>query len=287
MDRFASILAVALLAMTAWAAAQEEPNTFEAYPVTLADPAAQLQIVQRLLGTNGTATLDGAGARLLVVTTPERHRQIAAVFRESVAPPVNVRLDVRSKGARREDETAAGVGLDGGMRREEGLTHTTVRVRPQVRSTSVQGSSDVLQTLVVASGREASLEVSEQVPCLEWLVDYGLRGGVFAQRINWQRVGSFLVVQPTVVDEGPMIRVRLTPELSGWADGSPYRTRFTALSTEVVVQDGQTFQVGGFGRNEDFYSRFLIGAAGADRTESVEISLTPHIIRQPGMEPLR
>lgn len=275
--------AVLLLACTAWVAAQEagEPNTFESYPVTLADPAAQQEIVRSLVGTNGTVALDAAGTRLLVVTTADLHAQIRAMLEEAAAPPVNIRIDVRFRGRRQQSEAEAGAEFSGGIEREEGLTHTTLRVRPQLRDTSSRSVSDTVQTLVVASGREGSLEVSESVPYVEWLMDWGVRGGAIIRRLNWQSVGSFLVVQPTLVGDGPMINIRLTPELSGLVDGSPYRTRFAGVATEVVVQDGQPFRIGGLGSHEEFYSRFLVGGAGAESAESVEIELTPRILRPP------
>jgi type II secretory pathway component GspD/PulD (secretin) len=140
----------------------------------------------------------------------------------------------------------------------------------------------VAQTLLVASGRQASLRVGESVPYVDWFVDYGTRYGYLQQSINWKDVGASLIVEPVVIGEGPMIRIRLTPELSGLVDGNVYRTSFSRVATEIVVQDGQTFQIGGLDKDEDFYSRFLIGFDRSGSRQALNITLTPRIVDSSG-----
>jgi hypothetical protein len=75
-----------------------------------------------------------------------------------------------------------------------------------------------------------------------------------------------------------MIRIRITPELSGLVNGHSLRTRFSRVATEVVVQNGQTFQIGGLDRDTDFYSRFLVGVSRSGSQQSLDILLTPRIM---------
>jgi type II secretory pathway component GspD/PulD (secretin) len=96
--------------------------------------------------------------------------------------------------------------------------------------------------------------------------------------VNWQQVGSRLIVEPTVIGQGPMIRVRVTPELSGMVDGQPLHTRFAGATTEIVVKDGESFSIGGMAGDATFYSRFLVGRSDAGSQEQVDIVLTPHIM---------
>jgi hypothetical protein len=48
------------------------------------------------------------------------------------------------------------------------------------------------------------------------------------------------------------------------------------------VQDGQTFQIGGMDKDNDFYSRFLIGFDRSGAQEALNITLTPHIVDPAG-----
>jgi type II secretory pathway component HofQ len=275
MRRFLSICLLSLLAL---AARGEGPaNRFESYPVGFADAASVEQMARAIVGADGTALVDAKSARLLVLTTDERHALIREMVNRLNLPPRNVRIDVNFKNASKASERELSVSGSGAVIVGEGGTAGHIALQPKIVDLTAGASSDVTQTLLVASGREGILRVGESVPYLEWFADYGLRHGYITQRVNWQNVGAQLVVEPTIVGDGPMIRVRLTPELSGMVDGQPLRTKFSRVATEVTVQDGQTFQIGGLGQDAEFYSRFLIGSANSDRREKLEIFLTPRI----------
>ena len=256
---------------------QEAQNRFETYPVGYSDPAAVEQMIRSVVGTNGNVVMDEKNQRLLVITTDAGHAKIAEMMKTLNVPPRNVRIDVQFKGRGSSDESEISVSGNGEVIHEDGITYGTIKIKPRIIDQTTRTSSDVVQTLLVASGREGFLNVGESVPYLEWLTDYGLRCGYMTQKVAWQNVGARLVVQPTVVGEGGMIRIRLTPELSGLVDGQPLHTRFTKVSTEVVVQDGQTFPIGGLDQDSDFYSHFLIGRSRSGAEQTMQISLTPHI----------
>lgn len=259
-------------------AAEPAPHRFEAYSVAFTDPAAAEEMVRAIVGEDGSVAVDAKGQRLLVLTTEERHRRIADVIRQVNVPPRNVQIEVRFDGAGASAQSEASVSADGHVVVEDGVTHSRVKIKPKLMNETTTSSRQAVQTLTVASGREGVLRVGEEVPYLEWMLDYGIARGWIAQRVQWQQVGSSLLVQPTIVGEGPAIRVRITPQLSGLVQGRPMQTRFAELATEVYVQDGQTFQIGGLNEHADFYSRFLVGRSRSGAQESLTISLTPRIV---------
>jgi type II secretory pathway component GspD/PulD (secretin) len=269
-----------MLLVAAWAigAAAAEPTSFETYSVVFADVRAAEEAARAIVGDEGSVTVDEPNHRLLVVTTSERHAQLAGMMQKLNVPPRNVRIEVRFKGASLEEDSGAGLNVEGGIARDPGLSHTTLRIKPRVVNETTRTSTDVTQTLLVASGREGMLHVGEEVPYLEWLMGCAFQWGYVRSQIAWQQVGSYLVVQPTVVGDGPLVRIRLTPELSGRVDGSPFRTRFARVATEVVVQDGQAFQIGGLDQDREFYSRFLVGSERGGTQGALEITLTPRIL---------
>ena len=273
------ILLVFALAVSVSAAPVSSPR-FEAYSRGSGDPAAMESMVKTLVVEDGNFVLDLKGNRLLVITTDENHEQIKGIVGQLSAPPANVKIDVAIRSASAGSSSEASVSGSGDIQFENGVTSSRIKLFPKLEHQSGTSSSDVNQMLVVSSGREASLHVGESVPYIDWLVDYGLQCGALVQRVAWQNVGSSLVVEPTVLADG-MIRVRLTPELSGMVDGQPMRTRFATVATEVYVRDGETISLGGLDQNRDFYSKFLIGLSRGGMQESLSITLTPRVM-QPG-----
>src|SRR6266536_2074312 len=74
----------------------------------------------------------------------------------------------------------------------------------------VQGQGGV----IVQDGGTSSMMIASEVPytALSWFRDYATGQGYAAQATAWQRVGTTLVVRPTILPDG-QIRVRLTPQV--------------------------------------------------------------------------
>ncbi|MCS6771907.1 MAG: type II and III secretion system protein [Kiritimatiellae bacterium] len=274
---------VALLLVAQLAAAQAT-SKLEIYPLNGADPQTVLEAVRFVIGPEGNATVDPSGQRLLVISTPERHALVADLMKKFAPPPRNVLIEVQIVPAARVRESGAAIEASGSivLERTEGLG--AVRFRPRVYHHSSTHSSSITQTLLVGSGRESSLAIGEEVPYLDWLLQFASDSGVIQSRVEWQRVGAFLNVQPVILGEGPEIRLRITPELRRRDGGHPARIRFAALSTDIIARDGETVRIGGLGQHSEFYSRFLVGMSGEQQIESLEIYLTPRI--QPTHPPL-
>lgn len=269
--------------------ARAEENRFEVYPLGQADGAPIEQMARALVGADGTVTLDARNQRLLVLATDEQHKRIADLVSKTAVTARNVNIEVSFGGTSAGREQEASLGATGGVRREDGVTHTHWTIKPQVIDRTVSETSNAKQQLLVASGREGRLRVGEQLPYLTWLVDYGITHGAIREQVQWKDVGSFLIVEPTILGDGPLIRIRIVPELSGTVNGSPLQTRYTAAATEVTVSDGETVTIGGGDRNRDFYERFLVGVRRGGSAERISITLTPriHDLAKPAAAPAR
>lgn len=274
----ARLLAVILLAAAARGATNNVANSFEIYPLGTSDGAVMEKLVQSIIGADGTVTLDANHNRLLVLTSPERHARIASIMSKSAVSPKNVSIEVNFSGGEDSYSKGASVGGQVAVERVDDVTKVRWKVKPQVKDSSVQTTENTKQQLMVSSGREARLRVGETVPYETWLVDYGIAQGYIQRQIGWRDVGSFLVVEPTVIGDGPMISIRITPELSGMVNGSAQATRFSSVSTEITCRDGEPVTIGGAAKDSEFYSRFLIGGYRNGGSRRVNITLTPHIM---------
>ena len=266
------LLAVVFCGVALAAGGDASAMRFEIYPLSVAENQAIADMVRELVGDEGSVTVDRAHDRLLVATTDEKHAVIADIVRKTDVPPVNVRIDVEFRGAADGRKREASIRVDG-------HSGSTMKVNPQLEDTTYKATSTTKQMLLVASGRCGSLKVGEEVPYLEWLMDYGLQRGLITQQVVWRQVGASMVVEPTVLGDGSTIRVRLTPELSGLVDGNPYRIQFAGMASEVLARDGETFQIGGIDQYQDFYSHFLVGMSAAGSSETLNIYMTPHLVK--------
>jgi type II secretory pathway component GspD/PulD (secretin) len=251
----------------------------KAYSLGLADGPNAVTVITNMLGADARVVFEPGTRKLLIIASSNQHAIAAMIIKELNVPPKNVSITVNFRGMGNSDRTSASV--TGGARvtrSKQGGTQTTIRFNPDLVDQHSETTSNTRQQLLVISGKSAILSIGEDVPYIEWIMDYGFHHRIIEQQLQWQRVGSFLVIEPTVVGEGPLIRVKLTPELSGLVDNSPYRTRFETVSTEVVVSDGVPFTIGGGGQNQDFYSRFLIGVDRSGKRQNLTIEMTATIL---------
>lgn len=277
------LLALAPLAGYTATNSLEEP-VFKAYEINFADPSNAVEIVRNLVGPAGKVFYDNATRRIIVMAPGNSHTSIADLVQQLNVPPKNVSVTVRFLGKGRNRETGASISGTGSIILDGNGTRSGFAMQPKVVHQSSESTSRTTQQLLVASGRQASLFIGEEVPYVEWLMEYGRRHHYFEERIVWQRVGASLVIEPFVVGDGPTIRLRVTPELSGLVDKNPYRVRFSKVATEVFVNDGIPFPLGGLAEKNDFYSRFLIGLDSSGARQTLDIELTARII-PPGGPP--
>jgi hypothetical protein len=173
----------------------------------------------------------------------------------------NVRIRVRSTWTVDEHSVAVGVG---------------VRVPPpRVAVAGSAGSSaskrETVQEVLALSGGSAELRVARETPVAPWLQQWSAGHGLQAPGGTWQEVGTSLAVEPLVLADG-RISLRLTPRISGRANGSPFEVDVVELSTEVVVRPGQELDLGGLPMSdESFRERFFLGFADGGRVSRVKL----------------
>lgn len=113
---------------------------------------------------------------------------------------------------------------------------------------------------IVQDGGTASMQVASEVPVsvAGWFRDYATGQGYAAQVTAWQRVGTTLVVKPTILPDG-QIRVRLVPQVSYFSPQGDGSIEFNEAATEVVVPNGRKMRIGGATRGINQVTRQILG----------------------------
>jgi len=147
---------------------------------------------------------------------------------------------------------ASGVVIQDGRARGRGgvaLQDTTTR------TTRSEGVFTIVQ-----DGATASMLVASEVPSsvVGWFRDYATGQGYAVQGTVWQRVGTTLVVSPTILPNG-QIRVRLTPHVSYFSPQGDGSIEFNEAATEVIVPNGRAMRIGGATRGINQVTRQILG----------------------------
>ena len=159
------------------------------------------------------------------------------------------------------------------------------------------GTSDRLDKMftLVRSGKESVIEVVRDVPMVDYFTRYivgnvanfnvrgpgdingqFVAGGTFElPDFRWEKVGSQLVVRPTV--QGNLITVEITPRfaaivianpqklaerrLNDFLTGEDQYVTLTSLKTTVTVQSGQTITIGSFPAATTEFNRYFLGGS--------------------------
>ncbi len=268
--------AVFLLLHTAACNAQET-TSFHAYQLRPGIVAEVADTVRALVGTNGTVATDETNGRLMVFTTAEYHAQIAQLLDGAAITPRNIEIAVTTcesslspppPAEKEKPESLVVTSTDSGSR---------IRLAPHLMEKAAGRNDVVRQTVVVTEGSEASLRISSEAPCSEWLVARARQSGLLAPDLTMNRVAALMSVQPRVLADGITIAVRVVPELSGIIGASPTRILFKAAATELTVKDGETLSLAGL-IGDEFYEKFLTGSVSRGQSRHVIVELTPHIL---------
>jgi type II secretory pathway component HofQ len=228
-----------------------------------------------LLGEEGNVIPDPKGARLLILTSPEKHAALQKAFEKSMASIQNVQLTVQIQSSEQQNKNNAS--LSGTITiRPDGAR---VVAQPSFQYQTREASQNTQQLLVTTSGKEASLQIGEVIPFLDWTIDTARFHPAIYAETRWQEVGAFLTFQPTIQPDGKTIHLKLTPEIRGKAaNGDPLGYSITSIQTEIVAQDGQTVEIGNWSDANQLYSSFLIGRSKSNQSKSIVINITPRIL---------
>ena len=255
--------------------------TVEVYSYSYADPALLSEAVKALVPGERKVILNPVRQELMVVAEGSVQAQVKQLITRLDRPVPNVQIRVDFAGSGVETATGGGVNISGEILRSPGGgTSRAVQIAPRLQAQKTTMQSNASQFLTVTSGKEAKLSVGQRIPYLDWMMTQGLAFSTTQASVGWQEVGAFLVIQPVVVGEGPnrMVKVKLTPELSGTVDGRPQQVRYSRVATEVMAREGQTVSLGGLAQSNEFFSRFLVGMDHNGATQNLRITLTPDIL---------
>ncbi|MFC1496985.1 hypothetical protein ACFLS1_00740 [Verrucomicrobiota bacterium] len=247
-------------------------------------PSEIVEIIKLLTEGKGTVRIDKTQNQLIVITNKQKHKEIAKLIHSINAPTPNVQIEVQFNST--TDASTVDLGAEGSgsvIISPNKLTHQ-YKIKPRVKHQS--STSDIMtkQTILVSSGREATLLVGAEVPLViaEWLIQYGHTWGYIDKEIVWREVGSKLWVCPTVIGDGPYISIKLIPEISSIVNGKRQTVKITRVSTEIIAMNGRPITFGGAGKNEEFYRRFLAGLSKTSKSSQTQITLIPRIIKPAG-----
>ena len=167
---------------------------------------------------------------------------------------VKVVLEFQQKGL----DSRQGVQGQGGVIVQDGRARGRGGIAAQDTTTRTTRSDGVFT--IVQDGGTSSMMVASEVPytALSWFRDYATGQGYAAQATAWQRVGTTLVVRPTILPDG-QIRVRLTPKVSYFSPQGDGSIEFNEAATEVIVPNGRAMRIGGSTRGINQVTREILG----------------------------
>lgn len=156
--------------------------------------------------------------------------------------------------------------------------------------------------ILVSDNREARIQVGDQIPIATSTTSTPIAGGTAptnttTSTVQYKDTGTILKVKPQVNDSG-LVALELSQEVSSGATENvlgtqQFRITKKEITTNLVVQDGQTIVIGGLidekaskGRSGiPFLSKipllgYLFGSTVDDFTRSeLVILLTPHVVK--------
>jgi hypothetical protein len=132
---------------------------------------------------------------------------------------------------------------------------------------------------VVQDGGTASMMVASEVPytAISWFRDYATGQGYVAQGTAWQRVGTTLVVNPTILAKG-QIRVRLVPQVSYFTSEGAGSIDFNEAVTDVTVPNGRAMRIGGASHGINQVTRQILGYSQQQSSSESGFILTATIL---------
>lgn len=240
---------------------------------------ADLELVadqaRAIVGTAGRVTPDKANNRLIIIALPAAQAQIADLIKDLSVPPKNIQIAVRITDINAQADRGFGV-TD--LRGHVGRGQPVIAGNGILLDNRTDTSRDANQTLTVSSGRQGWINVAQEVPLVDWFLEYGVCHSYLQAGIRWRNVGSRLVVEPRVVGDGHQVLVKFIPELTYLVDGRNVSTAFINASTEVTVANGQEFRVGGLAENNEFFTKFFVGLDRRRQQRAVDIVLKATIL---------
>jgi len=255
-----------------------QDQELRSYPVFPDALEAAIETVRTIVGDQGKVIYNKANHQILVFASESDHKRIEEAINTVNRPPKMIRIEVQNSQLQSGRQMDAGLNASGVIVRHSDGTSGRIKIRPHLSDRSYGSQENAKQILVVSSGRHAYIDVGEEVPYREWFIRYGREYGYLEEGIVYRFVGARLAVQPTVVGNGPLIVLKLIPELSALTGDAEKSIRFIRAATELTVQNGMPLTLGGFSENKDFYDRFLTSLDRGGNNRQVNITVTATIV---------
>jgi general secretion pathway protein D len=172
-------------------------------------------------------------------------------------------------------------------------------MRAMISALATKSKAKLLATphILVSDNREARIQVGKQVPILT-SETYGSTNVTQQRNIQYKDIGTILKVKPRI-NEGGLVSIELNQEISDYVtiklytDEDQVIINKTDVSTNLVVQDGQTIIIGGLINEKISASNtgipwlnkipilgYLFGNTSNDNTQTeIVILLTPHVMK--------
>jgi len=151
-------------------------------------------------------------------------------------------------------------------------------VRGHGRLTVEDSRTRVRQTtslfVVVQDGGEGRLLVAAAVPYpqIAFFYDYATAHGHVATGIQWEQVGTSLVVRPSILPDGS-IRVRLTPHVTYLTATGGGAVEFVEASSDLRVPAGTPVALGGAERQLNTLTRQILGEHASQTAGQLTLTL--------------
>jgi len=151
-------------------------------------------------------------------------------------------------------------------------------VRGHGRLTVDDSRTRVRQTtslfVVVQDGGEGRLLVAAAVPYpqIAFFYDYATAHGLVATGIQWEQVGTSLVVRPSILPDGT-IRVRLTPHVTYLTATGGGEVEFAEASSDLRVPAGTPVALGGAEQHLSTLTRQILGERASQTTDQLTLTL--------------
>ncbi len=216
---------------------------------------------------------------VLVYDKPAVARHMQMLLQQIDRAPVNIRISVVFDESFEGGESGIGLTQGGLVVTRERGGGTRVEGTGTLAATdrTRRGRSETTQFLLVRDDRPARIWVGKTVAQPVWTFAYGLRRGWWRQETDYQNIGASLWIHPRRIGDG-RIRVEVYPVLT--LEGRDARTiEARELSTEVVVADGGTIELGGLDEEKREVYRQLFGVGQVFDGRRLTIRLQAEIAR--------
>ncbi|MDD4870936.1 MAG: hypothetical protein PHR77_10275, partial [Kiritimatiellae bacterium] len=142
----------------------EEEATFKTYPLLTSDTNTIFEVVRAITGDKGKIFLYRPANELLISATSNQHAQISALLKEINIPSPNIRIDIAFLQTGKETDFGVGATGKGNVKVEQNKTSYQVEFKPYIRGQSTIITDNNNQTVVVKSGKQASIFMGHEVP---------------------------------------------------------------------------------------------------------------------------